>query len=143
MAVDLGFGNPISKAFQIGLSCQNPSNTSHTTLGCQGVKKSKNNQSVLAQHEETARLPNRVEISDRLCSFLANWVDPRPFSPNNHTITSGGNSGHDTEDLFRSLSVRSTESLAFSGFLHNPGRSRELVDTCYGPRWPHCDVSLF
>ncbi|PKI54154.1 hypothetical protein CRG98_025449 [Punica granatum] len=43
--------------------------------------------------------------------------------------------GQDTEDLSRSLPGRSTGSLAFSGFLHNPGRFRELVDTGYRPRW--------
>ncbi|PKI67074.1 hypothetical protein CRG98_012538 [Punica granatum] len=42
--------------------------------------------------------------------------------------------GQDTEDLSRSLPGRSTGSLAFSGFLHNPRRSRELVDTGYRPR---------
>ena len=47
-----------------------------------------------------------------------------------------GSLGHDTEDLSRSLPGRSTGSLAFSGFLHNPGRSRDLVDTGYRPRWP-------
>ncbi|PKI58119.1 hypothetical protein CRG98_021498 [Punica granatum] len=43
-------------------------------------------------------------------------------------------SGQDTEDLSRSLPGRPTGSLAFSGFSHNPGRSRELVDTGYRPR---------
>ncbi|PKI73059.1 hypothetical protein CRG98_006554 [Punica granatum] len=34
----------------------------------------------------------------------------------------------------RSLPIRSIGSLALSGFLYNPGRSRELVDTGYRPR---------
>ncbi|PKI52787.1 hypothetical protein CRG98_026822 [Punica granatum] len=44
--------------------------------------------------------------------------------------------GQDTEYLSGSLPGRSTSSLAFSGFLHNPGRPRELVDIGYRLRWP-------
>ncbi|PKI47282.1 hypothetical protein CRG98_032328 [Punica granatum] len=29
-------------------------------------------------------MPSRIEIFDYLCGFLANRVDPRPFSPNDH-----------------------------------------------------------
>ncbi|PKI72910.1 hypothetical protein CRG98_006712 [Punica granatum] len=47
-----------------------------------------------------------------------------------------GNSSQDTEDLYRSLPGRSTGPLVFSGFLHNPGRYRELVNIGYRPRWP-------
>ncbi|PKI67117.1 hypothetical protein CRG98_012490 [Punica granatum] len=56
----------------------------HTTLRCQGVEKSKKNQSVLTQHEETARLPSRIDFSDCPCSFLVDRVDPGLFSQNDH-----------------------------------------------------------
>ncbi|PKI58169.1 hypothetical protein CRG98_021427 [Punica granatum] len=59
-----------------------------------------------------------------------------PLHPSTLPSVQPSNSGHDAKDLSRSLPGRPTGSLAFSRFLHNPGRSRELVDTDYRPRWP-------
>ncbi|PKI47859.1 hypothetical protein CRG98_031748, partial [Punica granatum] len=44
-----------------------------------------------------------------------------------------------TSDPTRLLKITSRQIdqfFGFFGFLHNPGRSRELVDTGYRPRWP-------
>ncbi|PKI34409.1 hypothetical protein CRG98_045198 [Punica granatum] len=70
-----------SGSVRIAKTHQTPS---HTTLGCQGVEKSKKNPSVLTQQEEIARLPNRVEFSNCSCDFLAYQVDSRLFSQNDH-----------------------------------------------------------
>ncbi|PKI41478.1 hypothetical protein CRG98_038125 [Punica granatum] len=56
--------------------------------------------------------------------------DVRPY------LCQSGNSGRNTKAPFRPLSDRSTKSLAFTGFSHNPERSKELVNTGYRPRWP-------
>ncbi|PKI67517.1 hypothetical protein CRG98_012101 [Punica granatum] len=70
-----------------------------------------------------------VTIHTRACLQRPSPAPPAPVTvPAN---TRHRSSGQDTEDLSRSLPGRPTGSLAFSGFLHNPGRSRDLVDTGY------------
>ncbi|PKI51778.1 hypothetical protein CRG98_027826 [Punica granatum] len=54
------------------------------TLGCQGVEKPLANPLVLVQQEDSSRLPNWVVLSNCLYIFLADRVDPRLFSSNDH-----------------------------------------------------------
>ncbi|PKI54766.1 hypothetical protein CRG98_024868 [Punica granatum] len=78
--------------------------------------------------EETARLPSRVEISDCLCGFLADRVDPRLFSETNHHIHLRG-------------SVRSQEPLTLPQ--NSIGRHRGDVrpEWCQtGPKFQTCSV---